>query len=535
MKSISNIFFITLYFTFLPLLNAQVLNENINHPVYNFLERLAVKKIIDINQSVKPYTKKEIANWLLEIKDKKEQLNNLEKKELSWFLVEYDLERGKTYNKLGQFQFKNENFKFRVLPIAGYGISAIGKNNGFSKWIGAHFEGWYNNISLMFEYLDSGEFGDNVDIKKNLTSHTGHFIKGAPNGIEYSDVKGKIGYDFGYGSLSLKKEYVNIGSGKFGQLILSSKAASFPHIELKLKPVNWLEIYYMHGWLNSGVLDSNNFYYSYSSKIQPRLERSFISKYIALNYVSIKPFNWLNFSLGNSFIYSGKLRPEMFIPIMYFKVMDHNTGRGDVNDGNGLIFFDFNINYFKNINFYSTLLIDVLEIRPLLKGEFYKQWMGFTIGTKLIDLGIENFDTFIEYTRLSPWIYENKYTTTNYQHLGYVLGHWIGNNSDLLSFQIQYKFIRALALKIKTEFLRKGGQADNYYAYENRIGLPFLYGERRNDFRLNFSVNYNPLHNLFIKGEYDYSEISDELPDRTPEFLLGIKNSFNLSILYGLP
>ena len=535
MKIVFKIFFLTFYFWLLPFLVAQVLNEDLNNSVYNFIDRFAVKKMINVNQSVKPYSKREITGWLKQLNEQKYKLNKVESKELEWFLLEYDLEQDTIISKLGEYQYLDKNFRFRAIPIAGYEISSVGTNKGFSKWVGAHIEGWYKDISLMFEYLDTGEFGDNVDIKKNLTPRTGHFIKNAPNGIEFSDVKGKIGYDFGYGSLSLKKEYVNIGSGKFGQIILSSKAASFPHIELKLKPTDWMEIYYMHGWLNSEVLDSNNFYYSYSSKIKPRLVESFISKYITLNYITFFPNDWFKFSLGNSFIYSGKLRPEMFIPVMYFKVMDHNTGRGSVNDGNGIIFFNFDFNYFRNFSIYSTLLIDVLEIRPLLKGEFYKQWMGITIGSKFINIGLKNLDLFVEYTRLNPWIYENKYTTTNYTHLNYIMGHWIGNNADLLSLQFNYKFVRSLQLSLKAEFLRKGGQGDNYYAYEDRIGLPFLYGENRNDFSVNFSTTYNPLHNLYIKGCYVYSEIEDELKGRTPLFLLGSKNSISLSVSYGLP
>ncbi len=353
------------------LIKSQVLNEDLNNPIYNFIDRFAVKKMIDVNQSVKPYSKKEITGWLKQLQSQKSKLNKVESKELEWFLQKYDLEQNTTISKFGEFQYLDEKFSFRAIPIAGYEISSIGKNNGFSKKIGAHFEGWYKDLSLMFEYLDTGEFGNNIDIKKNLTSRTGHFIKNAPNGIEFSDVKGKIGYDFGYGNLSLKKEYVNLGSGKFGQLILSSKAASFPHIEFKLKPTDWMEIYYMHGWLNSLVIDSSKSFYYGTSSIEPRLYEEYKSKYIVANYITLKPNNWLNFSMGNSFIYSGDLRPEMFIPIMYFKVVDHNTGRGEVGDGNGLIYFDLAIKYPQNFKFYSILLIESLEIRKILSGIFY--------------------------------------------------------------------------------------------------------------------------------------------------------------------
>ncbi len=527
---------IILFFIFVSISNAQIIYETLNNPVYSFLERMAVKKLIDLNLSVKPYSKKEIAVVLKKLRKNINALNRVEKEELFWYLKRYGLEiNGKPSKKLGEFGYSTSSALFRAFPIAGYEISTVGPAKGYSKWIGARFEGSVNKLSLFFEYLDTGEFGDNVDVNKKLTPETGHFYKTAPNGIEFSDVKGGIIYDFGYGSLSLKKNYVNWGSGKFGKLFLSSKAASFPHVEFKLNPLPWLSISYIHGWLNSMVLDSSRFYYSYQGNIQPFLVETFINKYIAANYISFKPKDWLTFSVGNSFIYSGDLRPEMFIPVMYYKVMDHNTGRGDVNDGNGMIFFDLNVNYFKNINLYGSLLIDVLEIRPLLKGEFYKSWFGITTGARLIDLGFENLDLFLEYSMLNPWIYENKYITTNYKHLGYVLGHWIGNNADLLSFRLNYKFIANLDLSLKGEIFRKGGAEDIYYAYIERKKLPFLFGNNRREFSIEFSAVYYPLHNLYVKGKYRYSSIHDDEEARTPDFLLGEKNSFILSVSYGLP
>jgi hypothetical protein len=200
-----------------------------------------------------------------------------------------------------------------------------------------------------------------------------------------------------------------------------------------------------------------------------------------------------------------------------------------------MIFADVNIKIFENFELYSTLLLDVLEIRPLLKGEFYKQWFGLTSGLKAADLGLDNLNLFFEYTRLNPWIYDNKYSTTTYEHLDFVLGHWIGNNADLLSLKLDYSFIRELNFSLKMELMRKGGEEDNYYAYEGRTELPFLFGERRNDVRVELEAKYNPLHNLYLKGKYIYSEIEDDFPERTLPFLLGAKNSFSLSVSYGLP
>lgn len=522
----------------------QVLTEDLNNPVYDFIERMAVKKLVDVNQTVKPYSKGQISKWLNEIRNQKpalsavevSELSKVERDELVWFLEEYDLESGENVSKLGQYNYLDDHFKFRLYPLIGYGISTVGDQNGFTRKVGAHLDAYLgDNLGIMFEYLDTGELGDNVDKAKLNSPYTGHFNKGAPNGIEFSDIRAQFNYSWDWGVISLKKDYNNWGHGKYGQLILSDKAASYPHIQLQLNPTKWLSINYIHGWLNSLVIDSSkSFYYGYS-EVEPRIFEEYKSKFIAANYITIMPTDWLKFSLGNSFIYSGDLRPAMLIPVMYYKSMDHNTGRGGVGDGNGIIHFDLGINYPKNFLFYGSAIIDVLNIREMLKGIWHTQWFGYTVGASAIDLGIENSALRIEYTKTNPWIYENKYDITNYKHLNYSLGHWIGQNADLLTLEYSYSFLRGMHISLMWQMFRKGDMLDIYYAYNDPEPLPFLYGVRRTENRLKLNIDYEFMHNVYLQAYYSYSDIKDKKEARTPEFMLGNKHSFSIALSYGLP
>ena len=122
-------------------------------------------------------------------------------------------------------------------------------------------------------------------------------------------------------------------------------------------------------------------------------------------------------SVGNAVVYGGEFRPEFFIPFMFYKFLDHNSGRGDVNDANGMMYFDISAKYPKNFQFYSTMFIDVTEIRNILDNDFNNTWIGFTLGGKTVDLLFDNLDLTLEYTRLNPWVYEHKNEVTNYKHL----------------------------------------------------------------------------------------------------------------------
>jgi len=76
---------------------------------------------------------------------------------------------------------------------------------------------------------------------------------------------------------------------------------------------------------------------------------------------------------------------------------------------------------------------------------------------------------------------------------------------------------------------------DIYYAYKDRKPLNFLYGPLRKEKIVELKILYEPLYNVYLQGKYQYSEISDEESDRTPSFMLGQKNSFSVSLSYGLP
>lgn len=514
---------------------AQVLYETTNHSVYDFLERMEIQSIIILDSEIKPYNKKYIAEKLKEITACKEKLNSVEREELKWYLKKYDyFLGGEKKDIFGEYFLSEADFKMQILPLAGYGASAYGKNLGHSTLVGIKFEGTYGSrFGASFQYLDRGEYGENVDLMKNLSPETGYNFHIAPDGIEFTDLIGSINYNWNWGSISLKKDYNMWGSAKFGQLILSTKAASYPHLELELEPTNWIKFHYIFGSISSLIPDSTTIYYSYASKLEPFKHIGFINKYIVANIFNIKPAKWLSFSLGNSYIYSGALRLETFIPFMYYKALDHDLGRENYDDGNGELFFDLRINYPHNFSFYSTLLIDALEIRELLRNNWYKSWFGYTIGGRATNLILDNLDITIEYTHIDPWVYENRFSSVTYKHLNYSLGHWAGQNSDFKKLKINYKFISRLDISIALENFRKGGLIDINYGTREKIDLPHLAGNKRNDTRYTFDIKFEPIHNLYMNFHYSYSRITDEETGRTPDFMLGRNHIFSIAVQYG--
>ncbi|MCH7974584.1 MAG: hypothetical protein IH949_12005, partial [Bacteroidetes bacterium] len=163
-------------------------------------------------------------------------------------------------------------------------------------------------------------------------------------------------------------------------------------------------------------------------------------------------------------------------------------------------------------------------------------WVGYTFGAKKVNLFLNNLDLLVEYTRINPWVYEHKLESTTYKHLDYSLGHWLGQNADLIRFQFNYQPIRSLRLELYFERVRKGGLDDIYFAYggNDEFNKSFLYGPLREDKFLGIDIRFEYMHDLILDGRYRYSDVKDEDDSRTQNFVLGKHHSFSLTLYYGL-
>ena len=530
---------------FLAPMKAQVTYEPINSEVYTFLDRLASQHVISLNDEVKPYSRLKIGELLSDAKLKLNQLNEIQKEELSFYEEEYAHEikeipafKGMTIpERWFLYKYSDSLFNFRLSPFAGYGISATGDQSGHTRWWGISTYGTVSDwFGASFSYKDIGQYGGNVDDKKSFTPERGYFINArTKDGIEFSDVTGGVNFNWKWGSVSLIKDNIQWGHGKFGQLIFSDKVESYPQIRLYLNPAKWIRFYYMHGWLNSLVIDSSSTYYSHFESSKPVVHKQYINKFVAANLLSITPIENLDISIGNSAIYSGNLRPEMFIPFLYYKVMDHNTGRGDVDDANGQIFFDVSSRNLEGFQFYSTLFIDGFSLTKTLNSNYSDNELGYTFGVKKVNLLFDNLDVTFEYTRLNPFVYEHKYQTEDYKHINFYLGDWLGQNADQIKLQLEYKPTRAINILCSIEKLRKAGLADISAEYTSGVQPPsFMWGTLRKDYALTLACTWTPYHDTYANVYYKYSSITDQQKGRTPVYMLGDKNSFGVTLSYGL-
>ena len=249
--------------------------------IYDFMDELANQGVREVNSAIRPYSREFIAKKLTEAKEKDSLLNKRMRGDLDFFLQDYAIERdtlpnnthihksskdGKTWDvSLWQpaFQFNNGVFKFRVTPLLG-GNMKVNKNGPvMQRWWGADIQATlWNHISVFANLRDQAYYGkflgsglQNADARLSkgpyLNLLPGVEYKEAEYGGDYSDMRGGIKFYCKYGSIGVVKDNVTWGESQHSSNILSGRGPSFPMLILSFKPVRWLELNYIHGWLVS--------------------------------------------------------------------------------------------------------------------------------------------------------------------------------------------------------------------------------------------------------------------------------------------
>ena len=534
---------------------AQVVYEPLHRDVYSFLSRLSQKSIIVFDDQVRPVSRKYIAQKLIEASEKLDQLTSLEKEELDFYnqdfkrefdfindvktdsseltIVGYD--SGK---RLRLFGYRDNLFSINLSPILGIKIGTRDNEKLSHIWNGIYTYGYIDKyIGFSFDFRDNLEQGNTIDKHKGFSNVTGvdartdeNIIDYPPNKMEYSGLDAVIATDWSWGSFSFGKDFHEWGYAESGLLVLSQKPPSYGFIKLDIKPVDWLRFNYMHGWLSSDVLDSNSFFYTETGT----LSFDYINKYFAHHSITLTPLDGLDLSLGESIVYDDEIEFLYLIPIMFFRVADHQlSNQTNEAGGNSQFFFSASSKgQIKNTHLYGTLFIDEITLSGLFDSYKQRNQLGFTFGGSITDLPVENLTAKIEYTKIYPFVYQHYIQTSDYKSANYILGHWIGHNADLIYASLKYRILRGLQATLWGQYIRKGEDGNVEQQYYIQPQPPFLFGLRKNYGYLGVEIKYEYTHELFAKLNFQTTNSSIQQTDLS--FIDTRLNEFYFSVYYGL-
>lgn len=533
---------------------SQVVYEPLHRDVYQYLSRLAQKGVVEFNDQVKPVSRIYIAEKLNELNINRSAITSLEKDELNFYLMDYDRElkfirnekieneemtiAGKDLaGRIRLFSYADDLFTLNVSPIFGYKIGSREEAKLTHFWNGIYTYGYLtDHLGVSFDFRDNNESGTTIDKFKRFTPVTGtnersdaNIVNYSPNKIEYSEAKTVIAANWKWGSAAIGKEFFEWGYGESGKLVLSQKAPSFPFIRLDINPVDWFSFNYIHAWLLSDIKDTSDVYFSDFGQ-----ERFFYrDKFLASHSLTIKPFRGLQISIGESMIYSDQLELSYLIPFMFFRLADHYLSRQlNPAGSNAQIFASISSrNHIPNTHLYGTVFIDEITITHLFNSERQRNQFGFSIGGSVVDLPIENLSLTLEFTKIYPFVYKHYISTTTYQSASHNLGHWMGHNADQIYASLEYRILRGLKTKLWGQYIRKG-EEDDITGIFVQPQPPFLFGLRKNYSYFGGSLQYEFLHELFARLEFQTTNSSIQQEDLS--FIDKTLNEFYFSVYYGL-
>lgn len=485
--------------------NAQAVNEPIENSIYEYLNRHAQKGNIEFNDMIRPLLRNQISEYLAAIANKADSfprtVNRIERKELSFYLREYgkpiqegivDVQQEKWFGKdgRGRLRFlskiatgngttaltnkKSQPFQFNIEPILQGEIQRAGdKENFIRRAVGV--QAWASmgkRWGFQLYFRDITEDGDGLDADRQFTPLNGLALATTPKAksLNYSDIRASINYQWRTGQLIIGKEQFVFGYGLNGNIIHSTKAPSYPYVRLSQRILPWMRFEYLHGVLHSGLIDTANSYRTENLGVYGGQRFKMIPKYFITHSLNLRLMRGLQLAVGESVIYSDKLQPGYWIPIMLFKAWDQYIAGNNINAGANTQFYlqMSSRNQLPNTHLYGSLFID--EIRPttILNPDKSRNQLGFNVGVSITDLPFLPYWTFnVDYTRVNPFVYQHLTPAQEYTSNGYLLGDWMGSNADRYLLEIKYTPIPRLRLSFRQERIRKGGKgtvAQQYFA-----------------------------------------------------------------------
>ena len=503
------VFFITISFA-LHFNNATAQTFSHQKNLDQFLELMSQKGFIDYSDLIKPVERKHIFSLLQELKTNN-NLNEVEKKELAFYLEDFKLEDSsfmpnkivppnfphffkKPLDQQNLFLYKDKDFGFIVDPFIIADQAFVNGHSLNTQAVGAQFLGYAGKrIGFQFSFQDINQLGQIDTIR--LDNELPGIVRKAstnPRLFNYSQMNATISYRFNKGNIVVGQDQNIFGYGKTGNLVLSDKSPAYPFYVINYQPVKWFKFNYMHAWLQSGVINDAASY-STGNSVYGGLRKTFVPKFYAVHSLEITAMPGLKFNLGESMVYTDQLELAYMLPVTFFKAFDNQKFNDNILTGsNGQFFMGFSSrNQIKRTHIYGQFFIDEIRIGSMFNAGTSRNQIGYQLGASMADAFIPNLTLSSEYTRINPFVYRNFIPAQNYTNANFSLGDWMGANSGRLWLSANYRPKAKFSLTGYMMFIDRGGAGtieQQYFAVpQPKFGFDPQYQRTKLGFEANYS------------------------------------------------
>jgi hypothetical protein len=492
--------------------------------LYHFMDELANDGHITLPTVAKPYARELVYEKFIEALDSRSLLPR-QKKQIGILLRDFGFDGQldslqnpflSTFPEKRPYQIipprvfaRNEWSKILIRPIYGIRGFHTGEEAFFASYGGAEMMAYLgkgfavygsirDNFHQKYTLSDSGFLTQEMGAvyKRNVMGRVGG---------DFSESRGGITYNWEWGTVGFVKDHLQWGNHYGGANIFSGRTPSFPMITLDLQPFKWLKFKYYHGWLVSEVVDSLR---SYQPQPGNPYRAVFRRKQIAANLFTISPWPTLDFSFGNSIIYSDiPVQPAYLIPFMFFKSVDHTLTRG-IDNQNSQMFADLSYRGIRHLHLFSTLFIDELSFTRIFDPN-RRNFYSFKIGAGLSNWPVSNIGLELDYTLTSPLTYIHRLPTLTFESNRFNLGHYMVDNASTLHLGIWWKPYAKLSFRLEYNHLQKGEQ--HRYFRGDPIPLdekPFLENIIWESHNLISTITYAPFSNFSLFGSLQIRSVT---------------------------
>lgn len=524
-----------------------------------FVDELANEKIISLNGNIKSYARDVIEKQLITIAKKYDSLSEMQQKQLLFYLQQYDLLDS------CNIEFKNLDFKlyknnYLHLGINPFGVKGFGSDSYVdikpiwgiryytnNKGIVRHTWGGGSMYMRMGKHISGyANVRDNYETNHVLAQPTYFTLRQAGNykknnggrmGGDYSEMRGGLIYKFKYGKITIAKDNIQWGANYHGSNIFSGLSPSFGMIKLNLKPLDWFTLDYVHGWLSSEVVDSVNSYYSPNGKFRI-VNRP---KFIAANMLSFRIFRHTWFSAGNSIVYADMpVQPAYLVPFLFYKSVDHTINHA-IDNQNSQMFASLSSRAIKHVHLYGTFYIDELNTERIGVDSLHN-FISYKAGVKISGFPVANLSFITEFTHSNPIVYKHRVPTITYATNTYRLGHYMGDNSRELYWQISYM----PHFRLRTSIYGIIAKHANEYEYikgSETVKYPVMQDITFSNHSFGLQIKFTLVENSYLYFQYqhanmqgyDVDSISAEtyLKNYIPKLYRGITDTYSFGFNLG--
>ena len=459
--------------------------------VYDYIDELITDGIVVNQTALRPYTRNQIADMLMQAQKADSLLSDRQRNELKFYLNEFALENEMMVDNYiqytdhrtfslslvdPQFSYKSLNnmFKFRLRPILGADITGSKKGVLVQRWWGAEVQmdiakhlsiwgslrdnSWNGNWLNKDYYPSSGlrTYGARIhygasQVMPALSPLAGVQYKEASYGGDFSDSKGGINLYSWWGSIGIQRENISWGNAYHSSNILSGRNPAVPMITLQLTPCKWFQFDYFHAWLVSNVLDSTTYYLENTTQgVNALPNYRPYNKFMAANMFTFTPIKQLSVSLGNSIVYAEQtIQAAYLIPIAFYKSLDHLLTKGiRTQNQNSQAFASISLRPVNHLHLYGSFFVDEIKFSRFKPSEPENNPISYLVGFNWSGWPIDGLSLRGEFMRSYIACYTHSIDVLTWESNSYNMGHYMGDNAQSIYGELAYRPVRGLLLKL---------------------------------------------------------------------------------------